>query len=104
LNDVLKILESASKLSLQKVKEEDDSDLFAYLIQLRETLVESYTTIVHGVNQEQTKKQLVSYAPTIFMFLQQLVNRDMNPSKVLITLYPITVLIGLNKEHTRIDR
>jgi uncharacterized protein YutE (UPF0331/DUF86 family) len=70
LNDVLKILESASKLSLQKVKEEDDSDLFAYLIQLRETLVECYTTIVHGVNQEQTKKQLVSYAPTIFMFLQ----------------------------------
>ncbi len=51
LASVLKILESAAKLSLQSVTPEEDPDLFAYLNKLRETLVECYTTIVHGVNQ-----------------------------------------------------
>ena len=49
LNDVLRILESAAKQSLNTVKLEDDADLYQYLNQLRETLIECYTTIVHGV-------------------------------------------------------
>lgn len=48
LTDVLKILESASKMSIQTVTKEEDPDLAAYLILLRENLVECYTTIVHG--------------------------------------------------------
>jgi len=50
LPDVLKILESASQKSLTYVRESDDEDLARYLTHLRETLVECYTTIVHGVN------------------------------------------------------
>jgi hypothetical protein len=65
LNDVLKILESAAKQSMQVVKEEDDAELAGYLILLRETLVECYTTIVHGVTQAQTKATLIKFAPTI---------------------------------------
>lgn len=59
LEDVLRILESASKLSLQVIDPEEDPDLCAYLNLLRETLVECYTTIVHGVNQSMTKQCLV---------------------------------------------
>jgi hypothetical protein len=51
LDSTLKILESASKLSLQRVTVDEDADLAAYLNNLRDTLVEAYTTIVHGVNQ-----------------------------------------------------
>ena len=51
LEEVLKILESAAKLSLQRVTYDADEDLATYLNSLRETLVECYTTIVHGVNQ-----------------------------------------------------
>jgi len=50
LPDVLKILESASQQSLTIAgSADDDADLVQYLIQLRETLVECYTTIIHGV-------------------------------------------------------
>ena len=82
LQDVLKILESAAKQSMQSVTKEEDNDLNAYLIQLRETLVECYTTIVHGVTEAQTKATLVRYAPTILQFLDALANRNLNPSKV----------------------
>jgi hypothetical protein len=50
LPDVLKILENAASKSLTSVKESEDIDLAEYLNHLRETLVECYTTIVHGVN------------------------------------------------------
>ncbi len=65
LPDVLKILESAAAKSLTYVREEDDADLAEYLKKLRETLVESYTTIVHGVNDQNTKIFLSQYAPNI---------------------------------------
>ena len=56
LNDVLKILESAAQQSLTVAGSyEEDPDLYSYLIQLRDTLVECYTTIVHGVTQAHTK-------------------------------------------------
>ena len=59
LNDVLKILESASKQSLQRISEDQDADLAAYIISLRETIVECYTTIIHGITTQQTKSYLV---------------------------------------------
>ena len=49
LADVLKILESAAKQSLQSSSFEDDDEMSTYLKQLRETIVECYTSIVHGV-------------------------------------------------------
>jgi hypothetical protein len=49
LEEVLVILASAAKQALTPVLKSDDENLFSYMIQLRETLVECYTTIVHGV-------------------------------------------------------
>ena len=83
LDDVLKILESAAKQSLQVVRAEEDQELSQYLIQLRETLVECYTTIVHGVTQASTKATLINYSPTIIKFLQALVSVELSPSKVI---------------------
>jgi hypothetical protein len=54
LPDVLKILESAAKQSLVTVNESDDPDLSFYLQQLRSNLVECYTAIVHGVDDQKT--------------------------------------------------
>ena len=99
LQDVLKILESAAKQSVNVVKEEDDSDLAHYLVKLRETLVECYTTIVHGTTTQATKPILVKFAHTIIYFLQTLVSKDMNPSKVQYLLIYMFV-VGTNKEHS----
>lgn len=60
---------------------EDDPDIADYLIQLRETLVECYMTIVHGVTQQQTKANLVPFAQNILGFLQQLTTPQLNPTK-----------------------
>ena len=49
LAETLKILESAAKQSLQASSFDDDEDMRNYLKQLRETIVECYTSIVHGV-------------------------------------------------------
>lgn len=71
LPDALKILESAAAKSLTYVKESEDADLAEYLKKLRETLVESYTTIVHGVNDNNTKIFLAQYAPNILKYLSE---------------------------------
>ena len=74
LADVLKILESASQQSLILPSQVgDDQDLADYLVQLRDILVETYTTIVHGVTQAHTKQSLVQAAPSILGFLERLV-------------------------------
>ena len=81
LADVLKILESASQQSLILPSQiGDDQDLADYLVQLRDILVETYTTIVHGVTQAHTKQSLVLAAPNILGFLERLV--QLNSSKV----------------------
>ena len=49
LQDLLKVLESACKLSLTTVDPLKDEDLSTYLVQLRETIVECYTTLMSGV-------------------------------------------------------
>jgi len=59
LSEVLKILDSASKLSLTAAANQDDPDMLEYLEKLRETLVECYTTIVHGVKQSNHQAPLI---------------------------------------------
>lgn len=66
---MLKILESASAQCLTVANADEDPELALYLVQLRETLVECYTTIVHGVTHTQTKASLVRFAPSILQFL-----------------------------------
>lgn len=43
---------------MNTVSEDEDPELYYYLIQLRETLVECYTTIVHGVTEPGPKQYL----------------------------------------------
>ena len=60
LAQVLKYLESASQQSLILSSQiGDDQDLADYLVQLRDVLVETYTTIVHGVTQAHNQQSLV---------------------------------------------
>lgn len=49
LEEVLVILATAAQMSLTPVRKSDDESLYSYMISLRETMVECYTTIVHGV-------------------------------------------------------
>lgn len=59
LADVLKILDSAAKQSLQAASFEDDDEMTSYLRQLRETIVECYTSIVHGVTISENPKDKI---------------------------------------------
>ena len=76
------MLESAAKQSAIPTSKEENADIATYMDQLREALVECYTTIVHGVSQSANKSVLVKYAPSIILYLSKLVEKDMNPSKV----------------------
>jgi hypothetical protein len=68
LGDVLKILESAAKQSLQSSSFDGDDEMATYLKQLRETIVECYTSIVHGVTISENpndKIPLIKYSPSL---------------------------------------
>ena len=52
LEKTLKLLESAAKMSLQKVSEIEDQDTVDYIYSLRAALVECYTTIVNGLGDD----------------------------------------------------
>jgi hypothetical protein len=65
LLDVLKILESAAQQSLAVLSADEDEELHRYLNDLRSTLVECYTTIVHGVKQPQMKANFATFTPNI---------------------------------------
>jgi|LauGreDrversion4_2_1035121.scaffolds.fasta_scaffold825089_1 hypothetical protein len=69
LVDVLKILESAAQQSLAVLGSDEDEELHRYLNDLRSTLVECYTTIVHGINKPQTQANFAGFAPNILQFL-----------------------------------
>jgi len=69
IGDVLKIMQSASNQSLTIVNFDEDEDLATYLTQLRETLIDCYTSIVHGIRNDATKDLFIQYCPSIFSFL-----------------------------------
>ena len=69
MQDSLRILESAAKVSLKNVTkvsptrgptahQEEDEDLHDYMEQLRDALIECYTAIVHGVSESKNKDVL----------------------------------------------
>ncbi len=79
LNDTLIILDSAAKQSLSKgvASNNDDSEIYD---ELRNTLIECYTTVVNGVNTFNSKATLAKFAPSIIYFLQQSVILSQNRS------------------------
>lgn len=82
LEEVLNILESAAKMSLAVVRKSDDQALYEYLITLRETLVECYTTIVHGITESASKFILINHSSNLMSFLGGLMQRPIDPSLV----------------------
>ena len=62
LEDVLKILESACRLSLTTNDYLADEDMLEYLDRLRETLIDCYTTLVHGVKQSNHSQPLILHS------------------------------------------
>ncbi len=83
LEDVLKILSSAANLSLSTQQFLDDEDMLDYLQRLRDSLIECYTTIVHGVKQSAYTRPLIQNTPTIFKFLEEAsTNKVHNPTMV----------------------
>ena len=79
-------MESAAKQSLQAGTFEDDDDMKNYLKLLRETIVECYTSIVHGVttsDDNNDRMPLVKYAPSLLQFLASASDKAYNPSKVI---------------------
>lgn len=69
-------------MSLTPVLKSEDEHLHSYLVSLRETLVECYTTIVHGVTQNQSKFILVNNSSALMSFLGGLMQQQINPSMV----------------------
>lgn len=61
---------------------DEDDDLAAYLSRLRETLIDVYASIIHGITNHESKTMFVQYCPTIFKFLQEVVSKPYNPTKV----------------------
>lgn len=80
--DALKILESAAKQSLRTEIADGDEDTLAYLLSLRETLIECYTTIVHGVKLSANCVPLIQNSQNILQFLCFCLDDKFNPSKV----------------------
>ena len=64
------------------VSKDEDEDLHNYLKNLRDTLVVCYTTIVHGVNEQNTKQYLAQYTPNIFLYLSQIMSKEFSPNLV----------------------
>ncbi len=75
-------MQSASNQSLMVANEDDDEDLAAYLSQLRDTIVDCYTSIVHGIRTNESKAQFVHQSPNIFNYLGILVSKPYHPTKV----------------------
>ena len=82
LEDVLRILESASAQSLSTSQFLEDEEMLDYLQRLRETLIECYTTIVHGVKQSSYTRPLIQRSQNIFTFLQSVCDKVHSPSRV----------------------
>jgi hypothetical protein len=58
-----------------------------FLASLRITLIDCYTTIVHGVKNTSNHGPLIQHCPVIFSFLEQCVEKRNNPTKVSSNLY-----------------
>ena len=59
LQETLRMLDSASKLSLKVVSESEDEYMAEYLKELRDTLIECYTSIVHGITLSKVTQPLI---------------------------------------------
>jgi len=82
--DVLKILDSACKQSLSVSAFSDDEDMLKYLSQLRETLVDCYTSLIHGITMSNLLEPLKQIAPSLILFLGNCTDKSLNPDKAFV--------------------
>ena len=81
LNESFKMLFSACSASLSQVSEDEDPDMYDYLIELRMALVECFIAIVHGAINMDDKTPLVEQTNDLMDYLGRLVN-DTREDKV----------------------
>ena len=67
-------------MSMTQVDESEDADLYDYLEQLKSTLIETFTSIVHGMCEAQDKSVLVNSVERIMQYLEALMTSDKIPS------------------------
>lgn len=90
LVDTLKIMAAASQQSLVVVTEMENYDLFSYLQELRETIVDVYTTLIQAVADDQQSIQIIQQsAPSIIDYLKQLQSKLYSPH--IVRLFYITL-------------
>ena len=69
LIETLKILTSACILSVSVNEFQNDEDTLQYLSELRDHLVECYTTLTQGVKDSNSQQLYLEYMPGLFQFL-----------------------------------
>lgn len=84
LHETLEMLLSACKVSLTQVDMKDDIDLYEYMEELKVTLIEAFTSIVHGMCAASDKTTLVQHAEKIILYLEALMTSSQIPSEKLI--------------------
>lgn len=59
--------------------DKNDQEYIEYAEQLQEHLVESYTCMIHGINDSSVNNDMIQYFPHLFKFLEQTTNRNLHP-------------------------
>ena len=67
INDVLTLIQEAANASVNVVKEEENVDLFEYLKDLREAIIEFYENLVQGFSQQ--AEVMFPFVPTITSYV-----------------------------------
>ena len=91
LSESLNLLDSAAKKSII-VESNEEVDIIAYKAKLRETLVDCYTSMVHGISTHNASDVLTNYIDSIFVFLQKCCASEIRPSQKI--LKDILGLVG----------
>ncbi len=87
----LSILDNAAQKSILVVEGEDE-DIVDYKRKLRETLVDCYTSIVHGISQNNAPDILSQNLDSLFTFLQRCCSPELRPTEKI--LKDILGLVG----------
>lgn len=81
LPNVIRIIEGAANASVQAVNESENPDLFEYLADLREVILEFYVGLLEGLVEAGNKDILLSNLQSIVNYLMMTVNDGYKPSK-----------------------
>ena len=81
LNQVMTIIGSAANASLQTVSEEENPDLFDYLAELREAILEFYVGLLQGLIESRQQQLIFQTVPNIVEYTIIAVQDQFKPSE-----------------------